>query len=363
MSSPNSLFESSGAQVAPRQALIQHLFPGGIPSLWCPTLTHFTGAHTVDRDRIGAHFRFLAPFVKGILVPGSTGEGWEMNDGEIRQLLEVVLATARSVGMRVLVGALKPDAEQTLACVESTVTWLKAESGASDGERALQQCGVAGFTICPPRGRDLSQTAIQAGLRKVLDRGLPTALYQLPQVTGNEMSPETVSALAREYPNFYLFKDTSGQDRVVTSGLDFGGVFLVRGAEGGYARWPKSGGGPYDGFLLSTANVFAAQLGAIQSALLEGRQPDAQALAQRVDTVVKQCFEMVAGFPAGNPFTNANKLLDHIMAYGPGAVQHAPPLLYSGRRLPQAWISTAVELLRKNSLLPSSGYLDSEPAA
>lgn len=362
---PNAkhLSESPAAQVAPRQALIQNLFPGGIPSLWCPTLTHFASAHTLDRVRIGAHFKFLAPFVKGILVPGSTGEGWEMNDAEIRQLLEVVLATARGLGMRVLVGALKADAEQALDCIESTVTWLKAESGAGNGDRALQQCGVAGFTICPPRGRDLSQTAIQSGLRKVLDRGLPTALYQLPQVTSNEMSPETVSALAQEYSNFYLFKDTSGQDRVATSGLDFGGVFLVRGAEGGYARWPKSGGGSYDGFLLSTANVFAAQLRAIQSALVEGREPEAQALAQRVDTVVKQCFEMVAGFPVGNPFTNANKVLDHIMGYGPRAVQRVPPLLYSGRRLPEAWISTAVELLRKNSLLPSAGYVDSELAA
>ena len=47
----------------------------------------------------------------------------------------------------------------------------------------------------------------------------------------------TVAALAGEFPNFILFKDTSGADRVAQSGLDLGGVFMVRGAEvGGYSR-------------------------------------------------------------------------------------------------------------------------------
>ena len=67
-----------------------------------------------------------------------------------------------------------------------------------------------------------------------------TSVCQLPQVTGNEMSPAIVAALAARFSNFYLFKDTGGNDRVAESGLELDGVFLVRGAEGDYARWPRS---------------------------------------------------------------------------------------------------------------------------
>jgi dihydrodipicolinate synthase/N-acetylneuraminate lyase len=192
----------------------------------------------------------------------------------------------------------------------------------------------------------------------VAERGLPLALYQLPQMTGNEMSAETVQAMAARQAGFYLFKDTSGKDRVAQSRLDFDGVFLVRGAEGDYARWPKSAGGPYDGFLLSTANAFARELDSILSLLDQGRRSDAEALAARVSRAVAGCFELVRAFPTGNAFTNANKVLDHLMAHGENGVCRQPPLLYSGVRLPPAWIERAAALLRQNDLMPATGYLE-----
>ena len=78
----------------------------------------------------------------------------------------------------------------------------------------------------------------------MLGLGYPIALYQLPQVTENEITPETVAELASRFPNFYLFKDTSGEDRVALADLDLQGVFLVRGAEGQYHQWPRAVGGP-----------------------------------------------------------------------------------------------------------------------
>ena len=41
--------------------------------------------------------------------------------------------------------------------------------------------------------------------------------------------------------------------------------------------------------------------------------------------VVTRCFDVVAGVSVGNPFTNANKLLDHVLAYGPDAARQPPP--------------------------------------
>ena len=218
-----------------REKLITVLFPTGVPRLWCPTLTHFRAKGELDPMRMERHLNHIAPYAKGLLVPGSTGEGWEMSDDDIRRLLEVVLEAARPAGVQVLVGVLKHTVSDMLRCIDSTVTWLKSRANAATSAEALARSGVVGFTVCPPKGGGLSPAEIDGALSRILERGLPTALYQLPQVTGNEMSPETVAALAARFSNFYLFKDTSGNDRVARSGLELDGVFLVRGAEGEYA--------------------------------------------------------------------------------------------------------------------------------
>ena len=79
-------------------------------------------------------------------------------------------------------------------------------------------------------------------LASILEAGFPTALYQLPQVTQNEFSPEVGSSLALRFPNFMLFKDSSGSDRVVSSGKSLGGVFTLREGRGVQGLRPVSAG-------------------------------------------------------------------------------------------------------------------------
>ena len=191
----------------------------------------------------------------------------------------------------------------------------------------------------------------------MLELGHPTALYQLPQVTLNEMSPECVANLAADYPNFYLFKDTSGSDHVVRSGLDLQGLFVVRGAEGEYHRWCRAGGGPYDGFLLSSANCFAQQLGEVLELAVSGRADDAARLSQRIENSIDGCFQVVDGFPRANPFTNANKILDQVMAFGSDALHQPPPYLCGRRQLPIEFVQQAWQILAQQQLLPTHGYL------
>ena len=329
---------------AKRRDVQMQQFPKGIPSLWCPTLTHFRAAREPDALRIRSHLASLSPVVHGILVPGSTGEGWDMNDADILALLEIVLDAAEDSGVRVLVGVLKTNVDDMLASLD-LMDYIR------------EHPAVAGFTICPPKGSDLTQQAIRDGLSRVLKRGWPTALYQLPQVTQNEMSSETVAGLASEFPNFILFKDTSGLDRVAQSDLDFGGVFMVRGSEqGGYAAWPRQAGGPYDGFLLSTANVFASELAEMLRQLDDGNIAAARAISGKLVKIVSRAFEAVREFPFGNAFANANKILDHCMAHGDDALHIDPPMLYSGVQLPKRFIESAFAMLRENSLLPQCGY-------
>ena len=252
-----------GPSVAHQRSNILHaLFPAGVPSLWCPALTHYDAQGAIDRSRQHAHLRFMSRWVGAVLVPGSIGDGWELTAAETHEVVELALTLAPQLGLRVLVGALDPEP----ASAATRITDIRARL---DESRLRCLCG---FAVCPPRGSTVSQDQMEIALAGVLALQVPIGLYQLPQVTENEMSPDLVARLASRYPEFVLFKDTSGRDLVGKSGLDLGGVFMVRGAEGDYARALKTGGGPYDGLLLSSANSFGAELTAIIEASAAGRQ-------------------------------------------------------------------------------------------
>ncbi len=338
-----------------RQELVRRLLADGIPTLWCPALTHYGDDGAVDRARMRAHLRSMQPWVRGFLVPGSTGEGWDMSDAEVRTLLGVAVDEIRAVGGHLLVGVLKTTVQEVLDAIRSTVAWLEERTGIAEPLSAMERSSVCGFTVCPPSGSDLPQERIRAGLEEVLDLGLPVALYQLPQVTRNEMAPETVAALAARHPGFYLFKDTSGADRVAASG--FRDAFLVRGAEGDYARHLAAAGGDYDGFLLSTANCFGRQLSAMIDDLGAGRRDAADAFSRRLSAVCAELFDLAGRVGHGNAFANANKAMDHFMAHGPDAARVAAPRLHSGVRLPRSLLEAAGASLARHGLLPARGYL------
>ena len=340
-----------------RQTLVGTFFPAGIPRLWCPVVTHFRADGSIDQPRMVQHLEVLASYAGGILIPGSTGEGWDMDDSRVRELLLMALRAARKFDLKMLIGVLRKDLNSMLAVMEGTVSWLCDETGKATGMAAMMASHVAGFTVCPPQGSELSQQQIGDALSAVLELGHPTALYQLPQVTENEMSPECVAHLAADYPNFYLLKDTSGADRVAQAGLDLQGVFLVRGAEGQYHRWCRAAGGPYDGYLLSTANCFAQELAEVMELSAAGQTDDAAHLSQRIENAIEGCFRVVEGFPAANAFTNANKIIDQIMAFGQFALDKPPPYLHGGRQLPLEFVQQAWQILERQQLLPDHGYM------
>jgi dihydrodipicolinate synthase/N-acetylneuraminate lyase len=329
-----------------------------VPRLWCPPLTHFRPDGGLDAPRIARHLQVLSPYVRGVLVPGSTGEGWDLSDAEVRELLTIVLDAAQPLGISILVGVLRHDPAEMLDVIRSTSDWLCARTSTPAPRAAMSRCGVVGFTVCPPRGAMLGQDALYAALADVLSLEHPTAIYQLPQVTGNEIGPETAARLAAEYANFFLLKDTSGDDRIVRSPCDLQGVFTVRGAEGDYARWVKSGGGPYDGFLLSSANCLARDLAVMMTLLDQGRVDEAQRASDRIAQMVRACFEIVSGHTAANPFTNANKILDHVMAFGRRCLSKPAPCVRGGQRLPIEFVERALDVVTQCDLLPARGYME-----
>jgi hypothetical protein len=278
-----------------------------------------------------------------------------MSGSEICELLALMVEEVRRIGGHLLVGVLRTDAAQMVRAVEETTAWLAARSGAAAPLDALERAAVCGFTVCPPSGEGLSQEALSDGLAEVLALGLPVALYQLPQVTRNELTASTVADLAGRYPNFFLLKDTSGADRVAASG--FRDAFLVRGAEGAYASHLALAGGRYDGFLLSTANNFGRELAELIDRLDRGDGAGAEALSARITAVTEELFPVAGKVGFGNAFANANKALDHFFAHGPEALRVEPPCLRGGRRLPRELVEAAGASLSRHGFMPARGYL------
>ena len=350
--------ESASAAAESRAALLRTLLPEGVPALWCPPLTHYDDGGAVDARRIAAHFRHLSRCVRGFLVAGSTGDGWELSPEERRQVFAIALKEAPRLGLRLLLGALTPKTSDAAALIREDVDWIKSTVKERDTEKALAKARVCGFAVCPPRGKELRQGDLERDLASILELDVPTAVYQLPQVTQNEVSPKVTSDLAARFTNFILFKDTSGRDRWVLSGKERHGVFALRGAEGDYVRWFDRAGGPYNGFLLGASNCFARELYQVIEKIRGGRLAAARALTKRLTAAGNEMGPLVRELPDGNPFTNANKAMDHFFAHGPEAAAVPPPRLHAGSRLPTEVIRAAGEILRRYELMPGRGYLE-----
>lgn len=320
-----------------RGALIRRMFPDGMARLWCPPLTHYRQDGSLDTGRIAAHIGALAPYVGGLLVPGSTGDGWDLARAQKMELLDAVLPVASRLGLPVLTGVLERTTDGMLDFIRS----LEARASAAP---------VVGIVACAPCGADQSEAAIEASLDRILNVGLPTAIYQLPQVTGNEISVDTIERLAGRFSNFFMVKDSSGDDHIALAHIDLGGVFLVRGAELGYSGWLRPRG-PYDGFLLSTTNWLAPQLAAIVAGSGTAR------LDAAVDSAVSGAFELVPGYPTGNAFGNSATLMDHVLAFGDQAATMPGPFSRDGAAFPKELVEQAARLLKKCELRPTTGYM------
>jgi dihydrodipicolinate synthase/N-acetylneuraminate lyase len=347
-----------------RAAIISMLHPRGIPSLWCPPITHYDARGGIDKARSRAHLAGIIPHAPCLLIPGSTGDGWEMGEAETETMLRDLLPIVGSLGGKVLIGALHPSASAAMRAMEARMdlalesagSGIRAGSQLGDPLKSAAACagaGIAGFAVCAPAGVDLTQEQIGAALSGILDMGLPTAIYQLPQVTKNEIEPGTFALLVAKYPNLYLFKDTSGLDHVASADIDRGGVFFARGAEGDFSRWISRSGGPegsaaehrYDGFLLSSANVFAKYLAEIIEAARSGEEAKADLISGRIDRVVQAVFAEAAKLPFGNAFSNANRALEWAMTARSGSIELPPPRTHCGEKLPASLLHFAAEAL------------------
>jgi 4-hydroxy-tetrahydrodipicolinate synthase len=324
----------------------------GDDPFWVPILTHYqgTGRPAVDPGRMAAHIASLRPHLRQFMLAGSTGDGWELDDEQFRTLIDLAhRADVFDGDCRILFGALRPTTDEVITRAVEVESRMRHNGGMA--------AAYAGLAVCPPVDPAADQTDIIQHYDAVLAATLgPIAIYQLPQVTGCAIAPETLRDLAALDDRITLFKDSSGPDAVARSGIDLGKVVLVRGAEGNYAE-ALSPEGPYDGWLLSTGNVFARRFRAILDYRDQGDMTRARALSDETTAAVERLFDAAGAVPFGNAFSNANRAGDHIRAYG-GEWRSAPaPLTISGHRLPAELLAAAAEILEQTGDLPERGYL------
>jgi len=263
-------------------------------------------------------------------------------------------------GVRILIGTLRPSTDEVLAFIDR----VHAAAGTSrtatldDNVARLAEKGWVGITVCPPVGSDVTQEAIVEHYRTVADAArMPLAVYQLPQVTQNEIAPTTMAKLVAEHEEIILFKDSSGADTIANAAEGLDDVVLVRGAEGNYAGVLEPLGGNYDGLLLSTGNVFGPQLRTILDRVNAGDHAKAAALSDELTTVVDRLFAAGADAPVGNAFANVNRCVDHVNAHANTWRDHEPPMVFDGSRVPPAVVERIAAILKDAGCVGKSGYV------
>lgn len=278
--------------------------------LWVPLLTHYASseATTLDRDRVGAHVQHISPFVKQMLIGGTTGDGWQLSDKQLVQWIEI--ASKRSI--------FTPDHTLLFGAFGETTRDVVARARLI--ERTLEThapvAKVAGLTVCPPKIADATQENIVDHFRMILaETNLDLSVYQLPQIVGCKIEPSTLQRIRELDPRIAIFKDTSGDDAIALSGIDFKGIQMLRGAEGDYAEHIGPSG-HYDGWLVSSANCFARELRSIADRTAAGEFDEARRVSGRLSKLVGEMFATVAAVGAVNPFATTNRIVDHLMAYG-----------------------------------------------
>lgn len=350
---------SEASQVADaRRAFMGRLFPDDIPPLWCNLLTHYGNDGAVDEKRTLAHLDHVANFVDGILTPGLVGDVWRLSEAERLRTLGLILDQATRLKLRILIAVLKPDTGSARACLVGTVEWLKARTGEPDTERCLHRRRVAAFTLCPPFGNRLPQPRVEEELDSLLVTGLPIALHNLPQATGNAAEPDTVARLAARHPNLVLFLENGDTHAAALAVPPDSGLFLVHGLDSDHHRSPRRAGGPYDGLLLGSANCFPKELRRLWRDLGRKRASEADRISNSLSSTLTAVRVIAGESPAGDPMTNALKAIDHYIAFGPHAAQVPPPRTHSGSRISAEVIRQTGDILKANGLLPEKGYLE-----
>ena len=136
---------------------------------------------------------FEAAGCQGAVLAGTNGEGPSLSATEKRDL--IACASGMRGKLELILGIATPSLEEAV--------WLC--------RRAADASAVAVLVMPPGYFRDVSEEAIEAWFRAVLDRSpIPVVVYNFPQKTGITLSPLLLERLGK-HANMAGVKDSSGE--------------------------------------------------------------------------------------------------------------------------------------------------------
>jgi len=152
---------------------------GILAALWLPT----DERGELLAGELARHLQFLkGTGIRGVLALGSTGEFPQLDLAQRKRALTLVAGLAAPLPVIANVSDLRPD--------------VVAELG-----RHARELGLPAIAIMPPGFYPNSQEDILAHcLHAAKSSGLPTFLYNFPELTGTRIELETVAAFAEQAP-------------------------------------------------------------------------------------------------------------------------------------------------------------------
>jgi 4-hydroxy-tetrahydrodipicolinate synthase len=155
---------------------------GRIAGVYAPTVTAFASDGSVNLEGVRKFTRFLLDHhVNGLTPLGSAGEPIALSIEERKRIIEVI-AEETAGQVPIFAGVMEYGTESTIDLA------LHAKAVGCDGLML-----VVPYVLRPPR-RD-----VMNHFRRIRDRvGLPIMLYNVPVLTGYEVTPDEVRQLAEE---------------------------------------------------------------------------------------------------------------------------------------------------------------------
>ena len=185
--------------------------------IWVPIISQYQNTKNLELDEklIQKHINWLDPHVKQFLVCGTTGDGWNLTDKLILNWLDILNDNSLiKKDNKILFGAFGKTTEDVLRRADIIERHID-KNGSS--------AGFFGLTLCAPVDENIKQEGIISHFKRIIENThLPISIYQLPQVVKCKIEPETLKILKDNFQDrIQLFKDTSGEDDVVNSRINF----------------------------------------------------------------------------------------------------------------------------------------------
>ncbi|AQS73874.1 4-hydroxy-tetrahydrodipicolinate synthase [Corynebacterium ammoniagenes] len=160
--------------------------------IYCPSITPITNEGKVDFEVWSQHLNFLIENgIDGILILGSIGEFYAFDEQEKRDIIDFAVKEIAGRA-KVLVGTGNTRLNDTINLTKHT-----------------QDSGADGAVVVSPYYFGPSEAAAEQYFGKLAEAvDLPLILYNFPDRTGSDLSPELVGKLSKAHSNIVGIKDT-----------------------------------------------------------------------------------------------------------------------------------------------------------